>query len=258
MQVATAREAVLGHLGVGSGHGRHDPQLDQVTLLFTVVMTVVSVLAAASDRRGGRSQAAVGGRARDPRRLPVAGAVHDARRPSGGRRLPSGGGQPGRRADGAPNHRWRAGDRTRRHRRLYRDSMSFVAMMFYCAVPLRRRLGSAPSATATHRASLWVHVARAWAPIAALGVIAVLQNIDIIAAKHRFSSALASSYSGDGGRGEGPDLGGDGRRFLPGAGGLTTARRGRGHPSGARQVAGDCRCGARFRACSSSAWCRGS
>ena len=35
----------------------------------------------------------------------------------------------------------------------------------------------------------------AWAPIAALGIIAVLQNIDIIAAKHRFSTDLASSYS---------------------------------------------------------------
>ena len=36
---------------------------------------------------------------------------------------------------------------------------------------------------------------KAWAAIAALGIIAVLQNIDIIAAKHRFSSDLASSYS---------------------------------------------------------------
>ncbi len=42
--------------------------------------------------------------------------------------------------------------------------------------------------------SLWTHVRRAWAPIAGLIVIAVLQNIDIIAAKHRFSSTLASSY----------------------------------------------------------------
>jgi O-antigen/teichoic acid export membrane protein len=42
--------------------------------------------------------------------------------------------------------------------------------------------------------SLWAHVKRAWAPIAGLIVIAVLQNIDIIAAKHRFSSSVASSY----------------------------------------------------------------
>ena len=67
-------------------------------------------------------------------------------------------------------------------------------MMFYCAVPLRRRLGSAPAGQRP-TVELWVHVARAWTAIAALGIIAVLQNIDIIAAKHRFSSALASSYS---------------------------------------------------------------
>jgi O-antigen/teichoic acid export membrane protein len=39
------------------------------------------------------------------------------------------------------------------------------------------------------------HVRRAWAPITGLIIIAVLQNIDIIAAKHRFSTSLASSYS---------------------------------------------------------------
>lgn len=38
------------------------------------------------------------------------------------------------------------------------------------------------------------HIARAWAPIAGLVVIAVLQNIDVIAAKHRFSTDVASSY----------------------------------------------------------------
>ncbi|MBV9798343.1 MAG: hypothetical protein JO039_09890, partial [Solirubrobacterales bacterium] len=45
--------------------------------------------------------------------------------------------------------------------------------------------------------SLWAHVKRAWAPIAGLIVIAVLQNIDIIAAKHRFGGVhdLASSYA---------------------------------------------------------------
>ena len=48
----------------------------------------------------------------------------------------------------------------------------------------------APAATL----SLWEHVKRAWAPIAGLIVIAVLQNIDIIAAKHRFTTHIASSY----------------------------------------------------------------
>ncbi len=44
---------------------------------------------------------------------------------------------------------------------------------------------------------LWKHVGLAWAAIGGLIVIAVLQNIDIIAAKHRFSGTkdLASSYA---------------------------------------------------------------
>jgi O-antigen/teichoic acid export membrane protein len=43
--------------------------------------------------------------------------------------------------------------------------------------------------------TLWNHVKRAWAPIAGLVVIAVLQNIDIIAAKHQFSRDTATSYA---------------------------------------------------------------
>jgi O-antigen/teichoic acid export membrane protein len=58
--------------------------------------------------------------------------------------------------------------------------------------------GEAPSgAPAQAVFGLWTHVKRAWAPIAGLIVIAVLQNIDIIAAKHRFNGTkdLASSYA---------------------------------------------------------------
>ena len=67
-------------------------------------------------------------------------------------------------------------------------------MMAYCAVPLRRRLGVAVPGRRP-AVPLWNHVRNAWTAIAALGIIAVLQNIDIIAAKHRFSTNLASSYS---------------------------------------------------------------
>ena len=45
MQVATAREAVLGHLGVGPAMAATIRSWIKVTLLFTVVMTVLSVLA---------------------------------------------------------------------------------------------------------------------------------------------------------------------------------------------------------------------
>jgi O-antigen/teichoic acid export membrane protein len=74
------------------------------------------------------------------------------------------------------------------------------------AVPAAARAAASPEApAATARAqrtvrvniSLWTHIRRAWVPIAALIVIALLQNIDIIAAKHRFSGVpgLASSYA---------------------------------------------------------------
>ncbi len=80
---------------------------------------------------------------------------------------------------------------------------SFIAMSAYCAVQLRRYAArtavSVPSESPVADAALelWTHVKRAWAPIAGLIVIAVLQNIDIIAAKHRFSGTkdLASSYA---------------------------------------------------------------
>ncbi len=78
--------------------------------------------------------------------------------------------------------------------------LSFLAMGAYCAIRIRNHValvssgesvsvGDAPAGI-----SLWTHIRRAWAPIAGLIVIAVLQNIDIIAAKHRFGKDLASSY----------------------------------------------------------------
>jgi O-antigen/teichoic acid export membrane protein len=77
--------------------------------------------------------------------------------------------------------------------------LSYVAMSLYCALELHKY-------AAAHRAqhgetaaepaiSLWSHVQRAWAPIAGLVVIAVLQNIDIIVAKHRFNTHTATSYA---------------------------------------------------------------
>jgi O-antigen/teichoic acid export membrane protein len=80
--------------------------------------------------------------------------------------------------------------------------ISFIATGVYCAIQLRRYAAEhqSPEAVATSsRAAieLWTHFKRAWAPIAGLIVIAVLQNIDIIAAKHRLNGVkdLASSYA---------------------------------------------------------------
>ncbi|MGH2927829.1 MAG: hypothetical protein ACRDL8_06470, partial [Solirubrobacteraceae bacterium] len=79
--------------------------------------------------------------------------------------------------------------------------LSFIAMGLYCIRRLRMHVREVEAAShgvarATGSApGLWVHVKRAWAPIAGLIVIAVLQNIDIIAAKHRFPTHVDSSYA---------------------------------------------------------------
>jgi O-antigen/teichoic acid export membrane protein len=71
--------------------------------------------------------------------------------------------------------------------------VSLAAVGIWCGVQLRRQLGPPPP-DARPALRLRDHVTRAWAPIAGLVVIAVLQNIDIIAAKHRFGTDVASSY----------------------------------------------------------------
>jgi O-antigen/teichoic acid export membrane protein len=80
--------------------------------------------------------------------------------------------------------------------------ISFIVMGVYCAIHIRRYAANFDPntvVTAQERGkalTLWKHVTLAWAPIAGLIVIAVLQNIDIIAAKHRFTGKdMASSYA---------------------------------------------------------------
>jgi O-antigen/teichoic acid export membrane protein len=78
--------------------------------------------------------------------------------------------------------------------------VSYIAMSVYCWRQLRKyeaayaqsRQDAVPASAPV---PLWRHVQSAWAPIAGLCVIAVLQNIDIIAAKHRFDSHTATSYA---------------------------------------------------------------
>jgi len=72
--------------------------------------------------------------------------------------------------------------------------VSFIVMSLYCLVVIRRQVGL-PLPGQGPALSLWRHVKGAWSPIAALTVIAVLQNIDIIAANHRFTGHVANSYS---------------------------------------------------------------
>jgi O-antigen/teichoic acid export membrane protein len=82
--------------------------------------------------------------------------------------------------------------------------VAYVLMSVYCAWELSRVVRARSPVPASERVAmramraavgLWAHVRSAWVPIAGLAVIQLLQNIDLIAAKHRFSPNLASSYA---------------------------------------------------------------
>ena len=82
--------------------------------------------------------------------------------------------------------------------------VAYVLMSVYCAWELGRVVRARSPIPTSERVStramraavgLWAHVRSAWVPIAGLAIIQLLQNIDLIAAKHRFSPNLASSYA---------------------------------------------------------------
>ncbi len=74
--------------------------------------------------------------------------------------------------------------------------LSLLAIAVYCWIELARRTASVAdgAGAAVPARRLRDHVAGATTPIAGLVVVALLQNIDIIAGKHRFSTDMASSY----------------------------------------------------------------
>jgi O-antigen/teichoic acid export membrane protein len=207
IQVATAREGVLGHLGVGAGLIATLKRWTTTLAYVTVGLTVVSVLL----------------------RNPIAQAVgvkHDPWAAAIG--IPAGclwveisilrgalqgvgdyksvglsliGEQAVRLVVGAALAATALGVTGA----YLGTPFSFIAVAIYCAVHLRRyaerakdpALAAAAGTTPEHALELWTHFKRAWAPIAGLIVIAVLQNIDLIAAKHRFNGVpdLANSYA---------------------------------------------------------------
>ncbi len=215
LQVATAREGVLGHLGVGPGLIATMKRWAWSMLWFTLALTVISILL----------------------RDPIASAVGVKKYPwAAAIGLPAGcmyielsilrgalqgvgdykdvgisliGEQSVRLVVGAALAAVGLGVTGA----YLGTPFSFVAMIAFCALQLRRVLqaatttqepgtGTATQAPATGTAapatvSLWAHVKSAWAPICGLIIIAVLQNIDIIAAKHRFGDVreLANSYA---------------------------------------------------------------
>jgi O-antigen/teichoic acid export membrane protein len=79
--------------------------------------------------------------------------------------------------------------------------VSIGAMAIYCTLRLYSELGHAEyprwrlRRLAGDTAGLWWHVRSAAIPIVALGIIQLLQNVDLITAKHRFDDRVASSYA---------------------------------------------------------------
>ncbi len=71
--------------------------------------------------------------------------------------------------------------------------LAMLVMAVVLGVVLRRRLGHAPSGAPLH--SLRELAAGASIPILGLLLVAVLQNIDVIAAKHQFAPKEAGSYA---------------------------------------------------------------
>jgi len=202
LQVATAREGVLGHLGVGAALTATIGRWTKILLGVTVGVAVISVLfraPIASAVAVGNDQwaAAVG--------LPAAvlwlelSILRGALQGVGdyqGVGISLVGEQAARLVTGTILAAAGLGVTGA----YLGTPLSFLAIGVYCARRLQRgarESEAAPLGAVTQAPAalgLWTHVKRAWAPIAGLIVIAVLQNIDIIAAKHRFSRELASSY----------------------------------------------------------------
>jgi O-antigen/teichoic acid export membrane protein len=204
MQVATAREGVLGHLGLGGDLMATMRNWTRSLMLFTVALTVISIvlrhpIAAAVGVKKWDWAAAAGLPAGclylwvsllrgalqgigDYRAVGISLVGEQAARLMLGALLAA----IGLSVTGA-----------------YLGSLlSYIAMAAYCWMALQNdaREGTATGAGVKQAAAraalgLWLHVKRAWAPILGLVVIAVLQNIDLIAAKHQFSTRTASSYA---------------------------------------------------------------
>ena len=207
LQVATAREGVLGHLGVGAGLIATLKRWTRTMAFATVALTALSVLL------------------RDPIAQAV-GVQHDPWAAAIG--IPAGclwleisilrgalqgvgdyksvgisliGEQAVRLVVGATLAAIGLGVTGA----YLGTPFSFIAVGIYCAIQLRAYAErsedpvamAAAGTTPEHALELWTHFKRAWAPIAGLIVIAVLQNIDLIAAKHRFAGVkdLANSYA---------------------------------------------------------------
>jgi O-antigen/teichoic acid export membrane protein len=203
MQVATAREGVLGHLGTGEELLATLERWARVLIVFTAVATVISVLvrqpiadAVGVPRQGWAAAAGIPAGCVYLALCILRGAlqgVGDYR----GVGISLIGEQTVRLVAGAVLIVAGLGIGG-----AYLGSLiAYVAMSAYCARELYKRVGNTGysrwrlSNATTGVFSLGRHVWAAVVPITALAIIQLLQNIDLITAKHRFSDQVASSYA---------------------------------------------------------------
>jgi O-antigen/teichoic acid export membrane protein len=73
------------------------------------------------------------------------------------------------------------------------NTLAFLALIAALSMVLERHLG-APEADGGHR-SLRSLVSDGWVPIVGLALLAVLQNVDVIVARHRLTEHQAGSYA---------------------------------------------------------------
>jgi O-antigen/teichoic acid export membrane protein len=203
VQVATARDGVLGHLGTGEELLATLERWARTLAAFTVLATVVSILI----------------------RQPIADAVGVPRQAwAAAAGIPAGclylgvctlrgalqgigdyrtvgfsliGEQATRLVSGAILAKIGLGVAG-----AYLGSLiSYIAMSLYCVLVIYARLAEPGrprwqlGAAGRGALSFGRHIWASLVPIAALGIIQLLQNVDLITAKHQFSDRVASSYA---------------------------------------------------------------
>lgn len=203
VQVATAREGVLGHLGEGEALLATLERWARALAVFTVLATVVSILARQpiADAVGVPRQAWAAA-AGIPEGCVYLGlcTLRGALQGVGDYRslgLSLVGEQASRLVSGGILAAVGLGIAG-----AYLGSLiSYLAMCAYCSFAIYQRLAGPEYRrwrlrnAASGVLGLGRHVWSAAVPITALAIIQLLQNIDLITAKHRFSDRVASSYA---------------------------------------------------------------
>ncbi len=197
LQVAAAREGTLGRLGRGGELAGTLARWTRHILIVLVVVAVARGPGARAARRAAQRRAGVGGRRRARDRRAVAAAVPPARAAAVGARLPR----------GRAEHRLR-GARPARRRRSRSSALGLGVTGAYLGTAASLALTAVvlesccAAASARPTPGARQHPLRALArdaalPIAALTVVAALQNVDVIMAKHALTEDVGGRLRRD-------------------------------------------------------------